>query len=133
MKSLWGQGNQYLRVKRSNIELSPRFAKLIILGIIILVVITFVISDVGLWNLWRAQTRIGTLESEIERLRAETAYLRTAVKELKTNPFMIEKIARERYGYLRPGDRVYRIIELPLDQKNSKTSPSSLDFRGASQ
>ncbi|MBN2071467.1 MAG: septum formation initiator family protein [Candidatus Krumholzibacteriota bacterium] len=133
MKSLWGQNNQYLRVKRNNLEISPKFTKMVLASIFILIAAIFLASDVGLWNLWQAQKEMDELESEIEILRAQTQYLRTTIEELKTNPFMIEKVARERYGYLRPGDRVYRIIPLPADQENYPISTTSLDIKGASQ
>lgn len=133
MKSLWGPGSRYLRVKRNTIEVSPQLARLIIIGAAIVVVMIFIASDVGLWNLWRAQKTMSMLEQDIERLEAETAYLRNQISELQTNPFAIEKVAREKYGYLRPGDRVYRIITLPMDEESAKMLPRSLDMRGADE
>ncbi len=133
MKSLWGQGNRYLRVNRKNIEVSPHFARLVFAGLIVLVAMIFIAGDVGLWNLWRAQNRLKQIENEVARLETETQYLRIQIGELKTDPFAIEKVARERYGYLRPGDRVYRIITLPSDEESSKIIPTSLDIKGTSQ
>ena len=133
MKSLWGQGNQYLRIKRSDLEISTKFTRAVFVGILILITTIFLASDVGLWHLWRSQAKMKALDNEIETLTVETDYLRTTNEELQTNPFMIEKIARERYGYLRPGDRVYRIIPLSTDQENSRISTTPLDINGASE
>ena len=133
MKSLWGQGNQYLRVKRSDLEISTRFTRVVLVGILILVTTIFLASDVGLWHLWRSQVEMKVLENEIETLTVETNYLKTTIEELQTNPFMIEKVARERYGYLRPGDRVYRIIPLSANQENSRISTTPLDIKGMTE
>lgn len=128
MKSLWGQGNRYLRVNRKNIEVSPHFAKLVFAGLIVLLAMIFVAGDVGLWNLWRAQNRLEKIRGDITRLETETQYLRIQNKALKTDPFAIEKVARERYGYLRSGEKVFRIITLPSGEESSKFIPSSLDI-----
>ncbi|MBN2184173.1 MAG: septum formation initiator family protein [Candidatus Krumholzibacteriota bacterium] len=133
MKSLWGQGNQYLRVKRNDLEISTKFTRVVLVGVLILISAIFLASDVGLWHLWRSEVKMKALETEIEALTVETDYLKTTIDELQTNPFMIEKIARERYGYLRPGDRVYRIIPLSTDQENSAISTTPLDINGATE
>ena len=133
MKSLWGQGNQYLRVKRNDLEISTKFTRVVLIGVLILITTIFLASDVGLWHLWRSQVKMKVLETEIEALTVETDYLKANVEELQTNPFMIEKIARERYGYLRPGDRVYRIIPLANDQENSRISTTPLDIKGVTE
>ncbi len=133
MKSLWGQGNQYLRIRRKELEISTRFTRIVLIGVLILITAIFLASDVGLYHLWRSQAKMKDLETEIETLTAETADLRANVEELRTNPFMIEKIARERYGYLKPGDRVFRIIPLTAGQENSLIATTPLDTGGASE
>ena len=133
MKSLWGQGNQYLRIRRKELEISTRFTRIVLIGVLILITAIFLASDVGLYHLWRSQAKMKDLETEIETLTAENADLRANVEELRTNPFMIEKIARERYGYLKPGDRVFRIIPLTAGQENSLLTTTPLDINGASE
>lgn len=50
------------------------------------------------------------LETKIEQLKQETAILDEKIAELKANPDLLEKIAREQYGMRKNGEKVYRII-----------------------
>jgi cell division protein FtsB len=127
MKCLWGQGNRYLRITRRQADISPKLARIVLVGVLVLIAVVFFLSDVGLWNLWKAQKRINTLNMQINVLRQKNTALEEEIEKLKSEPFSIEKVARERYGYLNPGDRVYRIITLPPERENALTIPSSLD------
>lgn len=51
------------------------------------------------------------LKAKIEVLKLETELLDLKIKELKENPDLLEKIAREQYGMRKKGEKVYRVIE----------------------
>jgi cell division protein FtsB len=127
MKSLWGQSSRYLRIKRSNFDISPKVARLLLVIVLLLIGAIFIAGDVGLWNLWTAQRRLNRIREEITVLEQENASLKAEIELLRNDPFAIEKVARERYGYLRPGDKVYRIITLPAEHGGDKSSSTSLD------
>jgi cell division protein FtsB len=127
MKCLWGQGNRYLRITRKRVDISPMLARIVLAGILVAVGMIFLLGDVGLWNLWKAQRRIEAVQSRIDDLEGTNIVIAEQIERLQSDPFAIEKVARERYGYLRPGDRVYRIITLPVDVNGETTVPSSLD------
>ena len=129
MKSLWGQGDKYLRIHRSAIDVSPGVARILVIGLIVLVAAIFVAGDVGLWNLWHAQKTLGVIESDISDLQNNISYLRRSIVDLENDPFAIEKVAREIFGYMKPGERVYRIITLPPVDKNGRIVPTVLDNR----
>lgn len=60
---------------------------------------------VEVWNLWR------TLEARDARVRdltAENRRLAEAVADLRSDPAAQEREVRERLGYVRPGEIVYR-------------------------
>ena len=65
MKSLWGQGEKYLRIRRSAIDISPGVARMLVIGLIFLVAAIFIVSDVGLWNLWHAQKTLDMIDKGI--------------------------------------------------------------------
>lgn len=124
MKSLWGQSSRYLRVSRRSIDISPRVAKLLLALVIVLISIIFISGNVGLWNLWRAQKEIEDLSRRIETLERRNTLLSVEIERLKSDPFMVEKILREKYGYVREGDKVYRLT--PFSEEGNRI-PSLLD------
>lgn len=128
MKSLWGQGNKYLRVKRNTVDISPKMARILLLSTIILIGIIFIASDVGLWNIWSAQKQLKNLQAQISEYERNNEYLTEEIEKLESDPFAIEKVAREKYGYLRPGERVYRIILLQADGKKRGLLGPTLDM-----
>jgi len=127
MKSLWGQGEKYLRIHRASLDVSPGVARALVIGLVVLVVIIFIAGDVGLWNLWHAQTALDVIENENSGLKGEIENLHIEITELENDPFAIEKIAREVFGYTKPGERVYRIITLPPANKNGRRTRTVLD------
>jgi cell division protein FtsB len=127
MKSLWGQGNKYLRISRRSIDVSPKLAKLLLILIFILIGIFFVTGNVGLWNLWRAQKEIKGLQARIDLLEKRNTYLSVEIEQLKTDPYAVEKILREKFMYIRPGDKVYRFKPSQEDEFDNESESSFLD------
>jgi cell division protein FtsB len=125
VKSLWGQGPQYLRTRRA-IDISPGFARWLIVAVFVIIGLIFVAGDVGLWRLWRAQKEMKSLNEKIVELERTNELLTTEIGRLQSDAFTIEKVAREKYGYLKPGDRVYRIINLP-EHLDRSAAARSLD------
>jgi cell division protein FtsB len=54
------------------------------------------------------------LAAEQARLEERTAALEARLEALRTDPFALEKLARERYNLRRPGEEV--IVVVPADQ-----------------
>ena len=50
------------------------------------------------------------LESQIEKLMIEQELLKTERERLKWDLTYIEKVAREKYSLVRPGEKVYQFI-----------------------
>jgi len=68
------------------------------------------------------QQEIEKVKTELERLNKENAALEGDVKDLKTDPQTIEKIAREELDLTRPGEV---IIKLPAAANESGTAAKS--------
>ena len=64
----------------------------------------------GFMVMRRKQLEIQKVSAEIDKLNKENAALEQNVKDLKTDPQTIRKIAREELGLARPGEI---IIKLP--------------------
>jgi cell division protein FtsB len=77
-----------------------------------LAVVALGIIAYGAQNLARVveiRREVESLERQIAELRAETAELQATVSHLRSDPEAIEKLARERLGFVKPGDRVLKL------------------------
>jgi len=63
----------------------------------------------SLGRLWHMKREVDGLERELASLRAETDRLSAAVGALRSDPESIERIAREELGFVKPGERVYKL------------------------
>ncbi|MBD3179669.1 MAG: hypothetical protein GF417_08675 [Candidatus Latescibacteria bacterium] len=129
MKSLWGERNQYLRIRNRRIDVSRKFARLFMGAVLILIFLIFTAGDTGFINLWKAHGRLENIENRINTLESSNGELKNKIESLRNDPFAIEKVAREEYGYIRPGDRVLRLKVIPAG-KTEGSGPSLLDIEG---
>ena len=79
----------------------------IISGCIILVLF----SDRGLISLWNLKNDKLKIQNEINQLRNQIALLEKEEEKLKFDEKYIEKIAREKFKMVKPGERVFKVIE----------------------
>ncbi len=88
------------------------------------VVFALLVQDIfgahGFLAMRRTQKEIGRLRQEITQVTAENRDLAVQVKALKSDPRMIERIAREEMGLARPGELIFR---LPAPPPGGKPEP----------
>ena len=58
---------------------------------------------------WTLRRQVSDEAAAVERLKAEIDSLSNAAKALETDPATQERVARESFGMLRPGEILYRI------------------------
>jgi cell division protein FtsB len=68
----------------------------------------------SVWEQKRAEDR--ALQREIEELQQENAQMRKQVERLQSDPDAIEREARERLHYAKPGEVIYVLPEKPQAQ-----------------
>ena len=78
---------------------------IIIVGCISLLVF----SDRGLINLWSLKKEKLDIQNEINDLRNQIALLEKEEEKLKFDEKYIEKIAREKFKMVKPGERVFKV------------------------
>ena len=82
--------------------------------LLVVFVVVLVVHDIfgahGFLVMHRKQQEIQKVSADIDRLNKENATLEQNVKDLKTDPQTIRKIAREELGLVKPGEI---IIKLP--------------------
>jgi cell division protein FtsB len=65
-------------------------------------------GDYSLVELQRIKRELQQERARLETAEAETARLRARVDSLENDSATIERIARERWGLIKPGERLYR-------------------------
>ena len=70
-----------------------------------------VFSDRGLINLWSLKKEKLEIQNEINNLRNQIAIIEKEEEKLKFDEKYIEKIAREKFKMVKPGERVFEVIE----------------------
>tara|TARA_B100000902_G_scaffold66330_1_gene72757 strand:- start:396 stop:677 length:282 start_codon:yes stop_codon:yes gene_type:complete len=68
-------------------------------------------SDRGLINLWSLKKEKLEIQNEINDLRNQIAMLEKEGEKLKFDEKYIEKIAREKFKMVKPGERVFKIAD----------------------
>ena len=68
-------------------------------------------GEYSLLDLWRLQRQHEREQAELVRLRDSLAVLRARVDSLESDPAVLERLARERYGLIRDGERLYLFAE----------------------
>jgi cell division protein FtsB len=67
----------------------------------------------SLARVWHMKSEVESLEREISTLRAETGRLTALVTRLRSDPELIEQVAREDLGLVKPGERVLKLPPSP--------------------
>ena len=90
-----------------------------LLGLLMLVMIVHdVFGTHGFLAMRRTQNEIAKVKADLEQLSKENAALEQEVKDLKSDPALIEKIARDDLGLARPGEVIIRIPQGQLEQQS---------------
>ena len=65
----------------------------------------------GAYRLWVLEREMTRQDENLEALREEVGRLRLRADSLQHDSATIERIARERFGLIRDGERLYRFVE----------------------
>ena len=90
---------------------------------------TLLVHDIfgahGFLAMRRTQKEIEHLRLEIEQVNAENRELAEQVKALKSDPRMIERIAREEMGLARPGELIFKPPAPAVGNSGASTKQNS--------
>lgn len=67
----------------------------------------------------------------VDSLQAMVDSLVARAESLRSDSLAIERLARERYGFLRPGERLYRFVSPQPEVAAEPTPERGVDRRGA--
>ena len=90
---------------------SRRMQILLVCGVTFLGVWLF--EATGLVNYFRMTTELTRMKQEIKELERINQALAEEIHRIETDPLALERLARERLGYVRQGETVYQLVETP--------------------
>ncbi len=70
-------------------------------------------GEYGTLDWWQLRRDIGEQQRAIIRLRAEVDSLAAWARLLETDAATQERVARELFGFIRPGEILYRVERVP--------------------
>jgi cell division protein FtsB len=70
----------------------------------------FVLGDAGVLKIMALQKEKAALVSEITTVRLDIGALQKEIDSLQKDSFLMEKLGRELYGYVAPGDKVIKLV-----------------------
>jgi len=74
----------------------------------LLVAVAAISGERGYLDVRRQKAQLSRLRAEVAALRDENASFLAEVRGLRSDPYVLEEIAREKLGYARPGEIVFR-------------------------
>ena len=83
---------------------------LLSIGFFMLLMIMAVFHENGILNAYRFEQEQVKMKEENEGLKRQNDLLMEEIISLKSDPYAIEKIAREKLNLAKAGDQVYRIV-----------------------
>ena len=92
-----------------------------------LLVVVLVVHDIfgahGYLAMRRTQEEIRKVNADLDQLNKENLQLEQEVRELKTDPHKIEKIARDELGLAKPGEVIIKIPQSQQLPQDSTAKP----------
>jgi cell division protein FtsB len=105
-------------------NINSNYQKIILLslGFFMLLIIMAVFHENGILNAYRFEQEQVKMKKVNRGLKKQNELLRHEIAALKSDPYAIEKIARENLNLVKKGDKIYRIVST-----QSKFSPYKID------
>lgn len=95
---------------------------LLVTLLFLLIGAAFLTQLVPYQQILESQRQVDSARAQLESLQEENALLQADVEALHTDA-EVEKLAREKLGYVRPGERAYVVLDPPGTKDDPKPSP----------
>lgn len=91
--------------------LTPKRKLLLSVLVALPVLAIFTFGNKGLLRRFSLESRYDRIHEELYRERRVSDSLRSEISHLRNDSLAVEKLARERFGMARTGERVYKVVE----------------------
>ena len=75
--------------------------------------LVWALQGTGVPQYWLMTQELNRTQTEIASLEEANAALREEIRLLESDPFTLERLAREGLGYVKEGETVYQFVESP--------------------
>ena len=97
--------------------------KLIAIGILIFEVYLIITFSRSIWDLWKKQGEMEIARSKVATLKQENNKLKSQLEYVQTDEF-VEKEAREKLNYVKPGEAIVVIPDSVLQAATASAAPT---------
>ena len=80
-------------------------------GCFLLLALLAMVGERGFWEVYQYSRHLQHIESRIRSLEEENQRLQRQVTGLRSDPYQVEKLAREDLGLARPDEFIFEIVE----------------------
>tara|TARA_B100002051_G_C16492422_1_gene513615 strand:- start:344 stop:673 length:330 start_codon:yes stop_codon:yes gene_type:complete len=105
----------YSKRKKLNTNSIAATQKQFIQGLVFLIcmslIIIFVFGDHGLIKLYKIKSQRKKVQNYITQLREEREQKKEEKNRIENDLDYIEKIAREKYKMVKPGEKIFKVVE----------------------
>ena len=105
----------YSKRKKLNPNSIAATQKQFIQGIVLLIclslIIIFIFGDHGLIKLYKIKSQRKKVQNHITQLREEREKRKEEKNKIENDLDYIEKIAREKYKMVKPGEKIFKVID----------------------
>ena len=105
----------YSKKKKLNPNSIAATQRQFIQGIVFLIcmslIIIFIFGDHGLIKLYKIKNQRKNVQNHITQLRKEREKKKEEKNKIENDLEYIEKIAREKYKMVKPGEKIFKVIE----------------------
>tara|TARA_B100001250_G_scaffold248492_1_gene213631 strand:+ start:50 stop:388 length:339 start_codon:yes stop_codon:yes gene_type:complete len=88
-----------------------QFFKGLVFLIFFSLIIVFIFGDHGLLKLYKIKKERQIVQKKITLLREEREKLKTEKIKIENDLSYIEKIAREKYKMVKPGEKIFKVVD----------------------
>lgn len=105
------------RFYQHHAEISGGLQKFLFFVAVATLLYAFVLGDAGALKIMSLKRERAQLQADVASVTFDINKLQKEIDSLKGDRFMMEKLGRELYGYVSPGDRVYRLVVPEKEKK----------------
>ncbi len=97
--------------RNSIAKTQKQFVQALVFLICMSLIIVFIFGDHGLIKLYKIKSQRKKIQNHITQLRGEREKKKEEKNKIENDLEYIEKIAREKYKMVKPGEKIFKVVD----------------------